>query len=88
MKYLNRITINPKVMAGKPVIKGTRITVDLILRQLAQGLTIEEILDNYPHLKREDILAAIAYATQIIEEEMVYPLKQKKVNERAKITAR
>jgi uncharacterized protein (DUF433 family) len=57
-----RITIDPQIMAGKPVIKGTRITVDLILRLLAQGTTNEEILKNYPHLKKEDILAAMNYA--------------------------
>ena len=44
---LNRIEVNPKVMVGKPVIKGTRITVELILRQLAQGITVKEILENY-----------------------------------------
>lgn len=49
-------------MVGKPVIKGTRITVELILRQLAQGVTMKDILANYPHLKREDIQAAVAFA--------------------------
>lgn len=58
----NRIETNPKVMVGKPVIKGTRITVELILRQLAQGATTEEILANYPHLKRGDIHAAIEFS--------------------------
>ena len=58
----NRIETNPKKMLGKPVIKGTRITVELLLRQLAQGLTVQEILKNYPHLKTEDIFAAIEYA--------------------------
>lgn len=62
-------------MAGKPVIKGTRITVDLILRQLAQGMTNDDILKNYPHLKKEDILAAIQYATDLVEEEKVYPIR-------------
>lgn len=64
-------------MVGKPVIKGTRITVELILRQLAQGITIEKILQNYPHLTREDIYAAINYASQLVEEETVYPLASK-----------
>jgi uncharacterized protein (DUF433 family) len=73
-RYQNRITINPKVMVGKPVIKGTRITVELILRQLAQGITSEKILKNYPHLKREDIYAAIEYAIGVVEEETTYPL--------------
>ena len=58
-KYRNRIVVDARVMVGKPVIRGTRITVELILRQLAQGITMEKILINYPHLKREDIYAAI-----------------------------
>ncbi len=63
MKELKeRIVIDPKIMAGKPVIKGTRITVDLVLRLLAQGQMVNDILENYPHLKKDDILAAIEYA--------------------------
>jgi len=73
-KYQNRITVDPKVMVGKPVIKGTRITVELILRLLAQGQAIEEILKAYPHLKKEDISAALEYAAEIIEEEKIPPL--------------
>lgn len=70
----NRITINSEIMLGKPTVAGTRITVDLILRQLAQGLSIENILENYPHLKKEDIYAAIEYAADLTEEENIYPL--------------
>jgi len=69
--YKERIVIDPQVMVGKPIIKGTRITVELIMRQLAQGLTVEEILRAYPHLTREDIQAAIAYAGKLVEEETV-----------------
>ena len=58
----NRIVTNQKVMLGKPVIKGTRITVELILRQLAQGLTAKDILENYPHLMPEDIRAAVVFS--------------------------
>ncbi len=54
----NRITINPAVMAGKPVIRGTRVPVDLIVRLVAQGLSVNEILEDYPQLKKEDIMAA------------------------------
>jgi uncharacterized protein (DUF433 family) len=72
--YRNRIVVDPNIMVGKPVIKGTRITVELILRQLAQGIGTEEILKNYPHLKKEDIYAAIGYATQLVEDETVYSL--------------
>lgn len=73
-KYRNRIVANPRVMVGKPVIRGTRITVELILRQLAQGITVEKLLINYPHLKREDIYAAIEYATEVMEEETTYSM--------------
>ncbi len=64
-----RIAINPEVMLGKPVIKGTRITVELILEKLAQGGTIEYLLDGYPHISEEDIRAAIAYAADLVHEE-------------------
>jgi uncharacterized protein (DUF433 family) len=56
-----RIEINPAVMMGKPVIRGTRITVELILRKLAEGETEAELLEEYSHLKREDLRAAMAY---------------------------
>lgn len=61
MKH-ERINIDPKVMAGKPCIKGTRITVELILEKLAAGLSHEETLADHPRLVREDILAALAFA--------------------------
>lgn len=56
-----RIEINPAIMMGKPVIRGTRITVELILRKLAEGATERQLLDDYPHLTTEDIRAAVAY---------------------------
>jgi uncharacterized protein (DUF433 family) len=59
MKEYERIEINPNIMFGKPVIINTRITVEQILRKLAGGMTIEEIIEDHPHLKREDILAAL-----------------------------
>jgi len=65
-KLLDRIERNPKVMMGKPVIKGTRIPVELILRKLSEGATLEELLDAYPHLCREDIQAALAYAAETL----------------------
>ena len=60
-RILERISINPKVCFGKPVIKGTRIWVSLILDCLANGMTIEEILSEYPHISREDVLARISH---------------------------
>lgn len=63
---LDRIERNPDIMVGKPVIKGTRITVDLILEKLAADFPIEEILADYPHLTREDVLASVAYARSLL----------------------
>jgi len=59
---LERIHTDPQVMLGKPVIRGTRITVEILLEKLAAGNSIEEILADYPRLTREDVLAAMAYA--------------------------
>lgn len=70
----NRIITDPDIMVGKPIVKGTRLTVELILRLLTQGQTTEEILKNYPHLAKKDILACIGYATDLVEEEKVYTL--------------
>ncbi len=61
-----RITTDPAVMLGKPCIKGTRITVELILRWLSQGRTLAELLDAYPHLSEDDIKAALAYAADLV----------------------
>jgi uncharacterized protein (DUF433 family) len=65
----NRIEINPKIMFGKPVIKGTRMTVEHILRKLATGIPEEQILRDHPHLTREDIRAAQAYAADVVSQE-------------------
>ncbi|MCY3680790.1 MAG: DUF433 domain-containing protein [Gemmatimonadetes bacterium] len=62
MPNLDRIEINPKVMMGKPVMKGTRIPVDLILRKLGEGASEDDLLDAYPRLTLEDIRAALHYA--------------------------
>ena len=65
----DRIEINPKVMLGKPVIRGTRITVELILRKLSEGATEADLLDAYPRLARADIQAAIRYAADTLAHE-------------------
>lgn len=67
--YKDRITVDPEIMLGKPVIKGTRITVELILKKLSEGMTMEELLKAYPQLTKEDILAAIAYSADVISQE-------------------
>lgn len=72
--FWQRIHIDPKVMAGKPVIRGTRIPVELIVRMLAQGIPEGDILQEYPRLQPEDIRAALAYAAHILSNEDVFPL--------------
>jgi len=74
-KLLERITVNLKIFGGKPIIRGMRISVEMILGQLAQGVTIEEILKDYPDLEREDILACIAYAHTILANESLEEIK-------------
>jgi uncharacterized protein (DUF433 family) len=70
-QLLSRISVDPEVCFGKPCIRGTRIWVSLLLDFLAAGATIEDLLDDYPHLKREDILAAIAYGAEMSRERYV-----------------
>ena len=70
-----RIVIDQEILGGKPVIKGTRISVEFILELLANGWSYEEILRNYPQLEREDILAAIRYSVEILRDEKIYALK-------------
>ena len=65
----DRIEINPNVMLGKPVIRGTRIPVEFILRKLSEGATEAELLDGYPRLTSEDIRAALAYAADTVGHE-------------------
>jgi uncharacterized protein (DUF433 family) len=71
MVYSDRIEINPKIMLGKPVIRGTRITIELILRKLSEGAKEEDLLDAYPHLRPDDIRAALAYAADSLAHEEV-----------------
>ena len=71
MPYTDRIGSDPKIMLGKPVIKGTRITVELILKKLSEGMTNEELLEAYPHLTREDILATLSYSADVISKEEI-----------------
>jgi len=70
-----RIEINPRIMLGKPVIKGTRIPVEIILRKLSQNISIDKILQDYQHLTRKDIQAALEYAAESVHGEEVYLLR-------------
>ena len=73
MKLTERIEINPAVLVGKPVIKGTRISVEMILEELGAGNSIEELLENYPRLQKEDVLAAIQYSALSLSRTLIYP---------------
>ena len=73
-RLLERIELNPKVMTGKPVIKGTRLTVQFILNLLAHGATIDEILSEYEGLTKEDVLACLLYASETLESTTFMPL--------------
>ncbi len=66
MLLTDRVEMKPEVMLGKPVIRGTRITVELVMRRLSEGATIESILESYPHLTREDVLGVLEYAYKIV----------------------
>jgi uncharacterized protein (DUF433 family) len=68
------IEVNPSIMMGKPVIKGTRLTVEMILEKFAAGETFENIQESYPAISRQQILAAFYFASQILKGEAIYPL--------------
>ncbi len=70
------VVSNPQIMMGKPVIAGTRITVELILEKLAAGETIEQILEAHPRLTREAILAAVAFAKEALRADVIYPITE------------
>lgn len=72
-KMADRISVDPQLCSGKPVIRGTRIMVTNILSMLAGGYTFDRILEAYPELTREDVIAALEYASEVIDEEKVYP---------------
>lgn len=74
MVLSERIVVDPEVLAGKPVIRGTRLAVELILELLAAGKSESDILTSYPGLMREDILACLSYASYLAHEYKVYPI--------------
>lgn len=78
-ELLERITLDPKVMTGKPVIKGTRLTVEFILNRLAHGATTEGVLDEYQGLEEADIRACILFATRSLEDTEFMPLTIERV---------
>jgi uncharacterized protein (DUF433 family) len=72
MDWHEHIVVDPKVLVGKPTIKGTRIAVEFVVDLLARGWTVEEILKEYDHLTREDIRACLAYASELLRTERIY----------------
>jgi uncharacterized protein (DUF433 family) len=72
---LNRITVDPKVLVGKPTIRGLRISIEQILAALAAGVPVADLLEDYPELEAEDIQAALLYATERVRDERVYVLR-------------
>jgi uncharacterized protein (DUF433 family) len=74
MSWQERIVVDPAVLVGKPVIRGTRIAVEFLLELLAEGWSHEQILQNYPQLAGEDIQAALYYAADALKQEQVFPL--------------
>jgi uncharacterized protein (DUF433 family) len=70
-----RIVVDSRILTGKPVVRGTRISVELVVELLAAGWSHVQILASYPHLTEEDIRACLAYASALLREEKVYPLR-------------
>jgi uncharacterized protein (DUF433 family) len=74
MNWQERIIIDPEILVGKPVVKGSRLAVEFIIDLLAKGWSEDEILRNYPGLSQEDIRACLSYASEILRAEKIYPL--------------
>ncbi len=75
MDWRDHITVDPQILVGKPVVKGTRISVELVIDLLAAGWTEQQVLDSYPTLKTDDVRACLAYASEILHAEKVFPLE-------------
>ena len=73
-QLINRITIDPKICHGKPTIRGLRYPVENMLELLASGMTIEELLEDYPDLERDDLLACLAYASKLAQVKSIHTL--------------
>jgi uncharacterized protein (DUF433 family) len=74
MNWRERITVDPKILVGKPIIKGTRISVEFVVELLGRGWTFAHILHEYDHLRRKDLQACLAYASEVLRSEQVYLL--------------
>lgn len=74
MEWAERIVIDPAILVGKPVVRGTRLSVELIIGRMASGWSEADLLRSYPSLQREDLLACLAYASAVLHDERVYPV--------------
>ena len=74
MDWRTRIVVDPAVLVGKPVIKGTRISVELVVDLLGRGYTTQQVLEQYPHVTVEDVQACLAYGSEVLRSEKVYAL--------------
>ena len=74
MDWKERVVLNPEVLVGKPVVRGTRLAVEFLLELMSEGWTNDEILRNYPGLTRADLQAVLAYACEVLKSEKVYPV--------------
>jgi uncharacterized protein (DUF433 family) len=75
--YQDRIVVDPDILAGKPIVRGTRIPVDLVLKRLAEDLDVNALFTAYPRLTKEDVQACLAYANTLVAGEDVYPTPPK-----------
>jgi uncharacterized protein (DUF433 family) len=75
MDWQERIIVDPKILVGKPIVKGTRLAVEFVVELLAQGWPESEILRNYPDLTHEDISACLQFATSVLKAEKIYPFE-------------
>ncbi len=74
MNWHKRIAIDPNILVGKPIVKGTRISVEFVIGLLGQGWTVDQVLEEYGHLQREDIQACLSYASEVLSGEKIYPI--------------
>ena len=79
MNWQERIIVDPQILVGKPVIKGTRLAVEFVVDLLAQGWDVDEILRNYPGISQDDIRACLSYASEILRAEKVFPFNASSV---------
>jgi uncharacterized protein (DUF433 family) len=68
-----RVVTNPEVLQGKPILEGTRISVTFVLEMLSSGMTVDQIVEEYPHLAHDDVIAAVIYAKQVVDGEDIMP---------------